>query len=232
MNTIVLNIPHATPCSDFTAWSDPDVIKAEHDKWTDWHTDTIFKDHKDRVIVHKACRSRYDVDMERLPEDPMEEQGQGIRYTSSKDGKSVRKATETHLATAKADYASYHKELKELTKAEGTLLIDCHSFPSDYAEAGNASGAEVDICIGFNDDSSRPSDELIAMVKEHFEGAGYSVGVNSPFSNSIVGTPTCPSIMIELNKKVYLNEKTHDLLPWAYKLNQVINRLYEKIFNF
>ena len=31
-----------------------------------------------------------------------------------------------------------------------TLIVDCHSFPSDIAP-------DVDVCLGFNEDASRPS---------------------------------------------------------------------------
>lgn len=227
---IILNVPHSAPCTDFSAWSDPEAVQREHDKWTDWHTDTIFSDHAGRVTMHRAADSRYVVDMERLPDDPMEAQGQGIIYTASKDGIATREVKLTEIHTLMNRYWDYHMQLARLTAAKDSILIDCHSFPSDYAEAGNAVGESVDVCIGVNDDRSRPSDEIISRVKGIFESAGYKVGVNVPFSNSVVGCPDTPSFMIELNKKIYLNEKTHELLPWAYKVNQVINQVYNYLY--
>ena len=71
----------------------------------------------------------------------------------------------------------------------------CHSFPSHLSD--------VDICIGYNEDRSKPCKETIETAVNIFEDAGYKVGINHPYSNS--ETPDCPfhykSMMIEVNKK-------------------------------
>lgn len=236
MKNIILHIPHSAPITnaDLASWSDPEAVRKEADKWTDWHTDTIFApstNHLDRVHQHVAFRSRYMVDMERLVNDDMEAQGQGIVYTRTKDGSSTRNVSDDARELMEAAYIHHHAGLDALTRLHDPILIDCHSFPSDYAEAGNASGEPVDICLGFNEDSTKPSEQVIDLITEHFENAGYSVGINYPFSNCIVGDPDCPSIMIELNKRIYMDENTHGLLPWAYKVQKVINDLYEKLLN-
>ena len=81
----------------------------------------------------------------------------------------------------------------------GGLLVDCHSFPKDLSD--------VDVCIGVNDDWSRPSDSLIDFAVDHFTSSGYSTSINAPYSNSI--SPETgfryPSLMIELNKRTYLH---------------------------
>lgn len=65
----------------------------------------------------------------------------------------------------------------------------------------------MDICIGVNDDWSRPSDEIIERAVSFFSSKGYSAVVNNPYSNSV--SPKMgfnyPSLMIELNKGTYLH---------------------------
>ena len=78
------------------------------------------------------------------------------------------------------------------------LLLDCHSFPSELSD--------VDICIGFNEDWSKPNKETVELAVSLFENAGYKVGINEPYSNS--ETPNCSfayqSMMLEVNKRAYM----------------------------
>lgn len=66
--------------------------------------------------------------------------------------------------------------------------------------------SDIDICIGYNEDWSKPDKETIELAVNLFEDNGYKVGVNEPYSNS--ETPDCPflyqSMMLEVNKKVYM----------------------------
>lgn len=73
----------------------------------------------------------------------------------------------------------YHGFISRLSSelAPGSLIIDCHSFPSDLAD--------IDICIGYNDDASKPEQEMIDKATHLFDRAGYKVGLNNPYSNSI-----------------------------------------------
>ena len=109
---------------------------------------------------------------------------------------------------------------------EGALLLDCHSFPEDQAD--------VDICIGFNEDWSKPGNELLEYAANLFEDNGYSVGINYPYSNSEV--PACPfayqSMMLEVNKRVYLERRSIYLKTHCEKkrgVREVVNRLLERV---
>jgi hypothetical protein len=66
--------------------------------------------------------------------------------------------------------------------------------------------SDVDSCIGYNEDWSKPNKETIELAVNLFEDDGYKVGINEPYSNS--ETPDCPftyqSMMLEVNKKVYM----------------------------
>lgn len=69
-----------------------------------------------------------------------------------------------------------------------------------------------DICIGA--DEYHTPQKLTDIIKLQFESLGYSVEINSPFSGSIVPSKyykqdkRVVSIMIEVNRKLYMNEET------------------------
>ena len=75
-----------------------------------------------------------------------------------------------------------------------------------YFRAAFSVQADVNICIGYNEDWSKPNKETIELAVNLFEDNGYKVGINEPYSNS--ETPVCPfdyhSMMLEVNKKVYM----------------------------
>ena len=107
------------------------------------------------------------------------------------------------------------------------LLIDCHSF-SALPNLLNPTPPDIDICIGYNDDETRPYTKTIDNIVQFFKSLGYKVGINEPFSNS----KTFPvpveyhSVMIEVNKRLYMNEQTLDTIDRFYKLKHDIQSLY------
>ena len=89
-----------------------------------------------------------------------------------------------------------------------------------------------DICIGYNDDWSY-NKEIVDGITEIFKERGYSVEFNKPFSNSIA--PEMPfhyaSVMIEVNKRVYMNETTLRLENSPLKWTRWAGTL-ERIYDF
>ena len=222
---IVLNIPHAGVRGLGSIKCDNKVnLLAEVRKWTDWYTDLIFIPEKNDRIKHIiADYSRFAVDVERLLDDPQEKKGQGIIYT--KYNGQERYVSEKERIRLMAYYYDYIDRLKSML-SEHSLLIDCHSFPSDMSD--------VDICIGYNEDWSKPTDFVIDLVVESFKQHGYKVGINAPFSNAIAPETgyTYNSIMIELNKRVYLNEQTLDFNDNAPKLREQLASLYSLLLRY
>lgn len=117
--------------------------------------------------------SRFIVDAERLWDDPMEDIGQGIIYQHL--GGYRRNVPKLHEARLLQLWDSHQRKLRD-DLCEGALLLDYHSFPEDMGD--------VDIYIGFNEDWSKPSKELLEYAVNLFEHNGYSVGINYPYSNS------------------------------------------------
>ena len=92
----------------------------------------------------------------------------------------------------------------------------------------------MDICIGFNDDWSRPSDFVIELCKTVFEKQGYKVGINTPYANTIAPDTgyTYNSIMIEVNKRLYLNEQTLEVTEEVNQLRKCLDELYTLLKNY
>ena len=224
--SITLNIPHSSTVIPIDTWSED--MHTHIMTWTDHHTDKLYK--PSRGIPHYGsitpviCPvSRFFSDVERLENDPMEEIGQGIFYT--KFGTAEREMEPLILSEAMA-YRQRHLSLLSSTLKEGSLLIDCHSFPEHLAP-------NVDVCIGYNEDWSKPEREFIDKVADFFTESGFDVEENYPYSNSITPKAGKPykSIMLEINKSLYLDESIAWMKPTAYKINQTLNRLYEKILS-
>ena len=115
----------------------------------------------------------------------------------------------------------WHQRCLANALVEDALLLDCHSFPEEMGD--------VDICIGFNEDWSKPAKETIDMAVNHFLDHGFSVGVNEPYSNS--ETPKCNfryhSLMLEINKRVYLKPGSIELI--GGNVNEVIKSFQQRL---
>ena len=215
---IVLNIPHSSCVIPLNTWNEN--IDDEIWKWTDWNTDVLFYSNLIQVKPVVFPVSRFFCDFERLEYDPLGKQGQGIYYT--KFGNKTRTPDYGTEEYAMKLY-DIHKDYINSFIDKKTLLIDCHSFPEEVAP-------NVDICIGYNEDWSKPSQELIDKVVNHFLDAGYNVDINSPYSNSRTPKDSndYKSIMIEVNKRCYLFAD-NTMTRKGYDLNHLINYLYKNI---
>ncbi|MCI0501515.1 MAG: N-formylglutamate amidohydrolase, partial [Epsilonproteobacteria bacterium] len=163
--------------------------------------------------------SRLYCDVERFRADRdelMAKNGMGVCYTRTSHGTELRKVSSKEKAFIKSTiYDKHHKKLdrlveRELRKDNCALIIDCHSFPNEIYAQHNQGDARPDICIGA--DSFHTSDALLSYVKEYFENEGFTVAINEPFSGTMVPLKyykkdkRVQSIMIEVNRKLYLNE--------------------------
>lgn len=216
---IVLFIPHSSDNLDRTQWTG-DIDRAI-DRWTDWHTDKLFRSDDDRVTSVIFPYSRFYCDVERLIDDPMEKVGQGIAYRSIEGCERV--LIDAQIADIYSKYDSIHATLEDVARS-GSLIIDCHSFPADLND-------EIDICIGFNEDATKPHDDVLNLVTEHFAIAGLKVGINTPYSNSMRVEKDIPTLMIEVNKRVYLQDDGKTPNTDFAKINSLIGCLYTKLLS-
>ena len=199
----------------------------------DLYVDKLFSYEKARRIVFPV--SRMCVDVERYADDKKEimaKYGRGVCYTVLNDGKTVyRNSFDTHLME---DYLNYHKDLDNLCKwyklrEDEPFIIDCHSFnqkPFSFDLCQDIKERDVDICFGFNEELPK---ELKDILENWCKDCAYSFSYNKPYS----GAMTCPScnnsLMIEVNKRVYLCGD--NITPKAdfYKVNNNMNRLIKYI---
>lgn len=217
---IVLNIPHSVPLAPVTAkqWNDPATALRASDRWTDWDTHRLFASADERVIPVRFLHSRFECDAERLPGDPMETQGQGIIYTRFGTGLSrkVSRITEAELMHLYWEHTAAVRSLS----TPGSLVVDCHSFPADLAD--------TDVCIGYNEDDSYPED-AVRVIRDWFTNFGYKVSENTPYSNAFLGGDGSKSVMLEINKRLYMtDEKRIDDDKFAH-LHDCIEGCYLKL---
>lgn len=224
-NNILLHIPHASIGGLGAAkWDDHEALQKEVKKWTDWYIDLIFYPvNRNSIKTIFADYSRFVVDVERFPNDSMDKIGQGVIYTKYNGLR--RTVDEEEQMGLMAYYYSYMKQLKSMIN-ERSLLIDCRSFPSGLSD--------IDVCIGVNEGWSRPTDFIIELLVEFFKTANFKVEVNSPYSNPIAPSAKFKynSVMIALNKRLYLNEQTIELLDSAKELRRSLNDLYNVLLRY
>lgn len=123
-------------------------------------------------------------------------------------------------------------KLLEATSRPETLLVNCVSFASDAPDVVDENGEPFDVCVAYNDDDSKPGNGLVSIVSHQVQKAGnYNVGENSSFLKNIVASPNCSTFTIALNRKLYLDESSREMLPSASKWNQLLNTIYSAFLN-
>lgn len=238
---IILHVPHSSADFSFRgAFESPERIARWRDAakdLIDWYTDELFvpeyPDATIHPIVFRTCRTLCDV--ERMSHDPLEEKGCGITYSSLLPlGRGYCVTCNSDIRQLYLDHQ--YKVASSLIRYNSPLLIDCHSFSSNATPLQpDASGLEsIDICIGFNEDFTKPNERIINLVCDYFTELGYRVAVNTPFSNSkTVDTPAhYKSLMIEVNKRVYMYED--DLkkkMPEFLRLKAQLETLYYRLLD-
>lgn len=228
---IILHIPHSStsfPKDSLHSFKDLDD---EERLLIDYYTDELFKPAEPTKqvssMVFPYCRLYCDV--ERLINDPLEAVGLGITYHRSIDGMGDQTRSFSTMESAFNLYADFHAEVSKrmVCRGDNLLLIDCHSF-SNRPNLLNSNPPDIDICIGYNDDETCPDRAVIDGVVQHFKSLGYKVGINEPFSNSKTFPVLVPyhSMMIEVNKRLYMDEQTLGKTEGFPALRDDIQALY------
>ena len=220
MKKLILNVPHAAtnlPSKEGYIVND-EKIQQEITKLTDWYTDDLFHSETDEMIV--ATFSRLFCDVERFENDEeevMSKVGMGVLYERFDDDELLRTVTpELRKHVIYNYYRPHHKALTLAVQTqldiEGScMIVDCHSFPSTPLLKGlDQSTNPPDFNIGT--DTFHTPQVLINRAVAYFKDKGYSLGVDWPYSGTIVPMTfykkdkRVQSIMLEVNRKLYLNE--------------------------
>lgn len=172
--------------------------------------------------------SRFIVDCQRLPDDiePLLNEGYGISYTKDFDGNDIEVPNKAEIM---AIYNEHHKQLNFETRSvlcyiPTVFVVDCHSFGYEQNKA------DIDFCLGFNADFS--NFDMLGRIQKHLELKGYKVGINNPYSNAIVpnqyyGNDDVKSIMIEVNKRLYLDNQNTEHFTKSKNFEKTKNTINE-----
>lgn len=229
---IILHIPHSSTYIPEKYiplfYIHREQLRKELLRMTDSYTDRLFDvsgiPERNRFVFPY---SRLICDVERFRDDRQESmaaRGMGVCYTMTSSLKPLKAVTPEHRKEILRFYDWHHTSLNRAAKRiidryGGALLIDCHSFasvPLPYEDEPSENGMGLfrpDICIGTDPDFHTP-DWLSGYMIQAFEDRGYSVSVNVPFSGSLVPPKyyhrdeRLLSVMIEVNRGLYMNEKT------------------------
>ncbi len=130
-------------------------------------------------------------------------------------------------------HGALHRLVQQQRKKHGlAVLFDCHSMPS---QNGQEQGGKLpDFVLGNRFDKSC-SYELTHHARSQLQALGYRVGVNKPYAGGHVtekyGQPqnAIHVLQIEINRKLYLDEKTMEKTAGFEKLRQDLRIFTGKI---
>lgn len=198
VDRIVLNIPHSS--ADFPAEAKIGLagdIDAQIQRWTDWYTGFLFGT---AALTDPRIRP--------------------VIFPWSRFYCDVGSPELNEFNLVYLDHQA--KVMQELTPT--SLLIDCHSFPSDLSD--------VEVCIGVNVDWSQPDKDLLDLVYHLFERKGYKVGFNRPCAGSYAPEIPFkyPSLKIALNKSTYLDTDGNLDNGKAGKMKLAIEQFFDAVF--
>lgn len=136
-------------------------------------------------------------------------------------------------------YKPYHRQLKALLDeahmATGTvLLVDCHSMPSSAARPLPGSSRMIDVVLG-DRFGSACAPEITGFVEDFLTSRGLHVVRNRPYAGGFItethGAPrhNRHALQIEVNRGLYLNEHTLELLPSFITLKPIFDRLAREL---
>jgi N-formylglutamate amidohydrolase len=222
---MIFHLPHASMVIPAAVRKqfvlDDGQLAQELIRLTDTYTDELFE--LEGALRVRAGVSRLVVDVERFADDteePMAALGMGAVYTRTSEGKRLRrppKPTQRQALMA-AWYEPHHQELstaveKERNRKGNALIVDCHSFPSRPLPCdAEKSERRPQFCIG-TDPYHTPTAMALAAA-DQLRYFGYSVDFDRPYQGALVPRefyrrdPMVHSIMIEVNRALYMDERT------------------------
>jgi N-formylglutamate deformylase len=247
----VLHIPHSSrsiPTEERVRLAISDAeLEAELLRMTDAFTAQLFP-----PTAHQAERivfpiSRLICDVERFLDDvdePMAARGMGAVYTATSTGSHLR-ATLSDVERERIITQWYRQHHAKLTSAVDQVLarqgfclvVDCHSFPAHpLPHEPDQDPQRPDICVG-TDPFHTPAGLSLAIAREAGE-QGLTVAVDKPFAGALVPAKhyqkdrRVSSIMIEVNRRMYMNELTGEPLASFQSTRETSGKLLSTAMDF
>ncbi|WP_346863193.1 N-formylglutamate amidohydrolase [uncultured Draconibacterium sp.] len=240
---IILHVPHSSTkipiMEGFVV--DESALNQEIGKLTDWFTDDLFYSASDEMII--ADFSRIFCDPERFTDDSLEimaQYGMGVLYEKNDDGERIRTVTPDLRERILRKYYRKHHErfnraVNEQLQLHGkVIIIDCHSFPNNPLKRDlDQNSNRPDFNIGT--DAFHTPQQLTDVSVVFFNRLGYTLGVNCPYSGSIVPmeyyqkNKNVQTIMLEINRKLYLNEASNEKSDNYSEIKRITNEFIKTI---
>ncbi len=249
----ILHIPHSSRVIPDSVRAgimlSDEELECELLRLTDAYTDEIFGFDSHSIVAQSIVFgvNRLVVDPERFLNDdyePMSGFGMGAIYTKTADGRTLRtiegdfreKLIESYY---KPHHGALTKAVDEAVNRHGfCFILDCHSFPSRPLPCEiDQSHDRPDICIGTDDFHTPTGIPDIAM--RLFGDAGYKTDLNKPYQGALVpmdyfgNDKRVLALMIEINRSLYMDEKSGDKLPtfnaFAYSVKRLVSELVSEV---
>lgn len=218
LNSYVIHLPHSgilipqEYVNDY--YLSTQVLQENIFEYADYLTDELYAAFVEKCPSIVNPYSRLFMDPERFFDDTEE-----MMHTKYKIGwfyeNAILEKTPLRSVRHKEEIAKYYKEHHErllslvetsLTLNEECTIIDCHSFSDRLYWFHEEDLHLPEICIGF--DQFHKNEHLVEALLNEFKE--YEVAINSPYAGSLVPMehyhkdPRVKSVMIEVNKKLYL----------------------------
>lgn len=240
MQNIIVHIPHASLETPKYFKERLIVDIKEFEKESIFESDYLIDEFKPKN--HLTIMSKYSrmvCDVERFKNNEvMDKYGMGIIYEKDVYGKQFIRLDDNYKKKVLRYYDFHHRILNDIVKYNldryGTcILIDLHSFSDEYVYRLFNKKNCPDICIGYNQEDYDPV--FVTWTMFHFIDYGYTVDINYPYSGAIVPSnylgkknTGITSLMIEINKRIYLKDGYELLdIPKAKKLKECMEKLYQ-----
>ena len=211
-----------------------DELKNNIFQYADLFTDELFGKLFDTFGGVENEYSRLFFDPERFGDDKFENMqkdfGLGWFYENAILSKKPLRSLK-NKDKIRAYFDEHHKLLNKLTQEKldkygKCTVIDCHSF-SNERYWFHEDIKLPDICIGFED--NHVDHNLVESIKSKF--SKYTIGINEPYKGSLVPTNywgknfRVKSVMIEINKKLYLEDDNVTKSSGFDKIKEMVNNI-------
>jgi N-formylglutamate deformylase len=241
---LILHIPHSSrliPPEERARFAPDDrALALELLRMTDAFTDDLFVATPFETARVVFPVSRLVCDVERFPDDaeePMASRGMGAVYVRTTNGLPLR----SHLTDSERAriierwYEPHHQRLARavddlIADRNSCIIVDCHSFSSrPLPHEPDQNPDRPEICIGTDawHTPARLRDERVAAAS----AAGFSVLVDRPFAGALVPAkhyrrqPKVRAVMIEINRRLYMDEQNGAPLPTFGRIRQAISEM-------
>jgi len=245
---LLVNIPHSS------TYIPPEIkvkfllinndLQSELLRMTDRYTDEIFSCVAELGGISVINNySRLVLDPERFRDDKKEimaAKGMGVIYTKNSNGRKLREINENERDLLLQNlYDPYHRAITEevqelLNNFDGCLIIDGHSFPAiPLPYEASQELKRPQICLGT--DAYHSPEDLTEFIQKFFETINLTTEINKPFKGCYVPSKflhqdkRVKSIMIEINRELYMDEDTGEKNDSFVEIKRNIHKLINQI---